>query len=107
MNCMIERLEKSDTLTKYTLVLISADGKDLVTDGTFDTVAEAENYWQDLGSKWFFYPFAAIVVKPYYRSEILNKKIIVPPDELPKLKGKKVSFYVGLIKSGELDYVFE
>ena len=101
-------------MTKYTLVLISADGDDFTTEGTFNTIAEAENYWSDLGSKWLFYPFGAIIIEPrtksysYYtlikNSAVLNKKIIVPPDELPNLKGKKVSFYVGLIKSGELNY---
>jgi hypothetical protein len=91
-------------MTKYTLVLISADGEQFSTDGTFDTIAKAEKYWREFGSSWFFFPFAAIINKPSYLREALSKKIIVPPYELPNLKGKKVSFFVELIKSGELDY---
>ena len=88
--------------------MIALDGA-FTIDGTFNSVEEAEDYWGDLGSRWFFYPYRAIIARPKSTidldKKILNSKILVAPDfpdNLSLLKGKKVSTYVKLIKAGQL-----
>jgi hypothetical protein len=95
-------------MIKYTLVLISVDGKEFRTDGNFETLPEAKDYLNNLGSRWYFYPFAAIIRKPKasnYSSytitqlqDILKSKIIFISDDFDSLNGKTVATYIKLIK---------
>lgn len=103
---------------KYTLLLIAPNG-DFFTKGTFNSIKEAKNYWNDLerGNDWYYYPYRAVIIKPIPTtdltlseidlnkviSKILNSKIVVAPtnypDNLSLLKGKKVLTYIKLIKT--------
>ncbi len=46
---------------KYELICMSFDGEYQVERPTFDTLDEVANYANDLGSKWYFYPFTFAV----------------------------------------------
>lgn len=42
---------------KYRLICMAFDGEYVTERPVFDTISEAWDYSNDLGSKWFFYPF--------------------------------------------------
>ena len=46
---------------RYRLICMSFDGEYQVERPTFDTLDEVANYANDLGSKWYFYPFTFAV----------------------------------------------
>ena len=50
-------------MPKYKLILMSFDGEYQTERPLFDTVDEAWEYENDLGSKWFFYPFPFVVTE--------------------------------------------
>lgn len=44
----------------YNLIFIAPDGQH-VTEGEFNTIEEAQERWANIGSRWIFYPFGAIL----------------------------------------------
>ena len=46
---------------KYKLICMSFDGEYQTERAEFDTIEAAWEYSNDLGSKWFFYPFHFVV----------------------------------------------
>ena len=48
-------------MTKFKLVCLAFDGDMVVERPTFDSIEEASDYSDDMGSKWIFYPFHFVV----------------------------------------------
>lgn len=67
-------------MTTYKATLLSFDG-DSVSEGMFNDTAEVWDYINDLGSRWFFYPFAFVTT---------DKTVIEAPDDLRFLNGKRI-----------------
>lgn len=65
----------------YILQFIAPDGE-TVKDGEFSSIKEALKAWENIGSKWFFYPFGVITTKKGYIRET--------SDELAQYKGKHI-----------------
>lgn len=68
----------------YKLICMSFDGEYQTECQEFKSVDEAGAYSNELGSRWFFYPFHFIVTKS-------GKTIVEAPELLGKLKNKRVS----------------
>lgn len=68
-------------MKKYKLICMSFDGEYQTERPEFDTVEDAWDYSNNLGSKWYFYPFNFV---------ILNKTIIDTPDNLNRFKNKRI-----------------
>jgi hypothetical protein len=47
-------------MTEYRALLVAADGS-WVTDHSRDTVEEVQEALADQGSRWYFYPFHAVI----------------------------------------------
>ena len=82
-------------MSKYKLILMSFDGE-YVTERTrfvetFDTVDAAWEHYNDLGSKWFFYPFPFVVTES-------GLTIAESCDGLKFLNGKRVKTVERLFK---------
>ena len=48
-------------MRKYQVICVSFDGEYKRETPEFDTIEKASQYGNDLGSKWYFYPFQFIV----------------------------------------------
>ena len=46
---------------KYQVICMSFDGEYQKERPEFDTIEQAWDYADDLGSKWYFYPFAFVI----------------------------------------------
>ena len=82
-------------MSKYKLILMSFDGE-YVTERTrfvetFDTVDAAWEHYNDLGSKWFFYPFPFVVTES-------GLTIVSCADWLGVFSGKRVATVEKLFK---------
>jgi hypothetical protein len=66
---------------KYQLICMSFDGEYQRERPEFDTIEKAWEYENDLGSKWYFYPFHFVVSKETIRSS---------PWPLDFLEGKRI-----------------
>jgi hypothetical protein len=79
---------------KYMAILISPDGEDYVTDFVGSkSVGEVWDRINDMGSKWFFYPICCVIRSVdgvRIRRNILRKRIVSAPDQLPELQGMTV-----------------
>jgi hypothetical protein len=66
---------------KYQVMLMSFDGDFQIEKPEFDTIEKAWDYSNDLGSRWFFYPFHFVISKNTIRDSInildwtINKRI--------------------------------
>jgi len=65
----------------YILQFIALDGA-TVKDSEHKTINEALKAWDNIGSKWFFYPFGVITTEGGYIRETI--------DELVQYKGKHI-----------------
>ena len=65
----------------YKLICMSFDGDYVTERDNFDTVQDAWDHSNDMGSRWFFYPFHFVVK---------NLTIKDSPDLLEGLTGKRV-----------------
>ena len=72
----------------YKAVLFAPDG-DYVTDFNGRSIEEVQNMLADKGSRWFFYPFEAIILDKGGFG-ISRQRIIDAPEPLLELKGKSV-----------------
>jgi hypothetical protein len=63
----------------YSLIFMSFDG-DIVTDKTSENIDELIYEWENIGSKWFFYPFGFITS---------GEKIKISGDGLIRMRDKK------------------
>lgn len=50
-------------MMKFKLVCLAFDGDMMVERPTFDSIEEASDYSNDMGSKWIFYPFHFVVTE--------------------------------------------
>lgn len=53
---------------RYQVVCMAFDGEYKRERPEFDTIEDAWNYLNDIGSKWFFYPFCFVVSGNFVRS---------------------------------------
>ena len=66
---------------KYQLICMSFDGDYKRETPEFESIADAWDYSNDLGSKWYFYPFHFIVSRETVKSsgpglgKFINKRI--------------------------------
>jgi hypothetical protein len=71
-------------MKSYQLILFSFDGDAVTEKPTFDTIGEAWEYYCELGSKWYFYPFPFITTAT-------GLTIVSTPEGMEKLEGMRVS----------------
>lgn len=71
-------------MSKTSLVLLSFDGEYKRERGPFDSVEAAWQYANDLGSKWYFYPFVFVASES-------GKTIRETPRGLERFKGQRVA----------------
>lgn len=71
------------------LLCMSFDGDSKIERPEFSTIEEVWNYSNDIGSKWYFYPFHFVVTA---------KTIKDTPERLSFLKGKRISTVKKLFK---------
>jgi len=64
------------------LICMSFDG-DYVTEGTFDSVTDAWERSEDMGSRWYFYPFHFVTTNS-------GKTVKDAPELLQHLNGMRV-----------------
>lgn len=62
-------------MKKYKVTLFSFDG-DAVSDGFFENIDSAERYINDLGSKWYFYPFAFVTTTKTVISSLVGLEFL-------------------------------
>jgi hypothetical protein len=105
---------------KYQLIVMSFDGEyitetDSFNRNGFDTVEAAWEHENDMGSKWFFYPFPfvttasgkTVVDTPYgfdkFRGKRVDtvKRIFRAASELPELQGADYDRYVAVMREVE------
>lgn len=67
---------------KYQIMVMSFDGEYKIERPEFETVEKAWDYSNDLGSKWFFYPFHFV---------IKGKTVIEAPDIINFFSGMRIS----------------
>lgn len=67
---------------KYQIICMSFDGEFKRESFKFDTIDEAWEYSNDLGSKWFFYPFHFVVS---------DEKIVDTFEFFENFKNKKIT----------------
>jgi hypothetical protein len=78
-------------MSKYKLILMSFDGEYVTERPLFDTVDDAWEYENDLGSKWFFYPFPFVVTES-------GLTIVGCPEDMGCFYGKRVATVEKLFK---------
>lgn len=81
----------------YKAILFSSDGEDWVTDFKAETVNEVVEQLADRGSRWFFYPFCAII-RDKSTSTSDKQRIIDIASPLDLLKGKTIKSVSQFIK---------
>lgn len=75
----------------YKLILMSFDGEYVTEKPEFETVQDAWEYENDLGSKWFFFPFPFVVTET-------KLTIVDSPEMLDVFNGKRVKTIQNLFK---------
>jgi len=78
-------------MMKYKLVCMSFNGDYIVERPVFNTVDDAWNYSNDLGSKWFFYPF-------HFITDEEIKTVVDTPDLISHLKDRCIDDVAALFK---------
>ena len=71
------------------LICMGFDGEFQTERPDFQTVEEAWEYANDLGSKWFFYPFSFVVTESMLT-------IVGAPDRMEELVGRRLTTIVKL-----------
>lgn len=84
-------------MPKYKAILFSVDGEDFVTDYRGKSVEEIQGLLANQGSKWYFYPFHAIVVDHGATSD--SQRIVDAAEPFEDMKGKSVKTFQNMIKS--------
>jgi hypothetical protein len=79
------------------LEFYAPDGEHVV-EGEFDTVEEAIERWNDIGSRWVFYPIGVIFASP---GRVTRVK--VAPSGFEYLQGLYRKTFEQAIKDGEFD----
>ena len=68
---------------KCKLICMAFDGEYQTERPVFDSIEDAWEYSNDLGSKWFFYPFHFVVTES-------GKTIVDAPEEIEQFNGMRV-----------------
>jgi len=68
----------------YKLMVMTFDGEYQVETPAFETITDAWDYSNDMGSKWFFYPFPFVITGT-------GKTIKDTPEFLEHMRGKRVN----------------
>lgn len=69
--------------TTYNLICMSFDGEYVTEKRGFDTVSDAWEHAEDIGSRWFFYPF-------YFVTSASGKTIVDTPSGLEDMRRMRV-----------------
>lgn len=78
----------------YSLEFYAPDGAS-VTEGEFETIEEATDRWNDIGSRWIFYPIG-VVFTP-------GGMVKVAPNGFEYLEGKYRKMFEKAIEEGEFE----
>lgn len=92
----------------YAAVLIAPDGE-YVTDFESDSVAEVWDRVNNMGSRWYFYPFpvvAEIVDGRLGEIDTQRSAVVSWPDGVLGEVGVPLSTLLADIRSGELAWIF-
>ena len=81
----------------YKAILFASDGEHVTDYYNTETIEQVEEKIENQGSRWFFYPFAAVIKDN--NSNITNNRILSVPDGLNFLKGKTVKTASDFIKN--------
>lgn len=68
---------------KYKVMVMAFDGDIKIERPEFDTVDDAAGYANNLGSKWWFFPFEFIITET-------EKTVVKAPDRLEFLEDKRI-----------------
>lgn len=68
----------------YNLICMSFDGDYVTEKEGFKTIDEAWKHAEDMGSRWYFYPFCFVTTGS-------GKSIAAAPDGLEELQGRRVA----------------
>ena len=83
-------------MKKYKLILIAPDG-DYIFESENSTIEECEEVSENMGSKWFFYPFH-FIIRDYGVCFNLKQRIIEPPSEFEYFKNKSLKSVIKKFK---------
>ena len=78
-------------MTKFKLICMTFDGDYVTEHPTFETVGKAWEHAEDMGSRWYFYPFHFVVSES-------GKTIIDAPDPLQGFSHKRVTTVQAVFK---------
>lgn len=81
---------------KYRAVLFAPDG-DWVTDFESDTIEEVRDKLADRGSRWYFYPFDAVILS-HPHVVYGTQRIIDAPTEFHFLVGKTIKTFTRFLR---------
>lgn len=104
----MREITNSDDLfdTMYAAVLIAPDGE-YVTDFERDTIDEVWDCVNDMGSRWYFYPFPVVaqIVETFAGIDTTRSTVVSWPDGV---RGSDVplSELLADVRSGELEWIF-
>lgn len=72
-------------MKRYKLVVMSFDGDIQTERPDFETIEQAWNYSNNLGSKWYFYPF-------HFVTTASGKTVADAPQGFENLKGERMNY---------------
>lgn len=74
---------------KYRAMFMSFDGEHKI-EGSFDTIDQAWEYINNVGSRWYFYPFCFVVK---------GLTVVAVPDQIVEfLRGKRIKTVAKIFK---------
>jgi hypothetical protein len=80
---------------KYKAVLFSLDG-DWVTDHRRGTIEAVEGALADQGSRWYFYPFHAVIID-HGQLTTKRQRLVSVAEPFEDFKGKSISTFKGFL----------
>lgn len=80
----------------YSLICMSFEGDYIVERPEFDTIEKAWKHSEDIGSRWFFYPFHFVVTSSL-------KTIADSFDGFSEVKGRKLKTVVDMFNKLSID----
>lgn len=72
-------------MKNYQLICMSFDGEYVKEFHNFESIQDAWSYSNDMGSRWYFYPFHFVVTES-------GKTIVDTPYGFENLKGERVKY---------------
>lgn len=81
-------------MTSYKLLLLTPDGEDSVTegDGKGWSIEDCIEEWDNLGSKWIFYPYVFIIIDKGMNRVFNSQLIIKAGDGMEGVERRRVGY---------------